>query len=62
MTDANTVNTLGWISIILNIILIVLLALVVRMWIKSRKQSAQAKNKTDDFEPKNPIQSTNLKK
>ena len=50
MTDANTVSTLAWVSVVLNIITVILLVFLVGMWIKSRKKHAQRSNKMDNHE------------
>ena len=47
MTDANTVSTLAWLSLALNIITVILLMFLVGMWIKSRKKYAQRSEKMD---------------
>ncbi|QTE70053.1 hypothetical protein JRC49_09560 [Clostridiales bacterium FE2011] len=46
MTDADTVNTLAWLTTVGNIILYALIIFVIVMWVKQKDRKSQ-KDKTD---------------
>ena len=46
MTDADTVNTLAWLTTVGNIILYALIIFLVVMWVKKKDRKSQ-KDKTD---------------